>query len=248
MAAKKSAVAKRQSTEVALTEEQQELFLPNQDELDAQSYSLPFLRPLQALSDQLKQSSGEYIKGAKQGQIVNTVEKTVHDTIVVAIVKAVTLYVEWIPRNKGGGLVQIYRLGEQPQDAVRDPDTNVDMRPNGNELRRTIQYYVLTPGEERWEAAVISMSSTQLKIAGKINTARRNWKIPKLLTMSTQLESNDKGEWYSWTWAPAGSYHVNDEEFVAAYAALKNALAQERVVINVDQEEASPNDTQSEQW
>ena len=180
------------------------------EQADKDSYAIPFLGILQANSPQLKRSKTEYIKGAKEGQIFNTVTGEVFDELLVIPVHFERRFIEWIPRNQGGGLVAVYDVGEGSRlNALTEwNENNVPILPNGNELRDTRMHYVLT---ENFDLCVISMTSTQLKKSKKWMSQMRAIKVegkdnspitPDMFThvykLSTGEESNEKGDWYGW--------------------------------------------------
>ena len=60
------------------------------------------------MSPQLNKNSGNYIEGASAGDLINTVSGEVYDGekgISVVPCAYSKKYIEWIPREKGGGLV-----------------------------------------------------------------------------------------------------------------------------------------------
>ena len=78
------------------------------EEASADDYAIPFLRVLQSMSPQLKKSDGKYIQGAEEGMFFNTVTESIYDgTEGVSIIPCAykKKYIEWIPREKGGGFV-----------------------------------------------------------------------------------------------------------------------------------------------
>jgi hypothetical protein len=181
----------------------------------AKDYAIPFLTVLQALSPQLNRQKGEFIKGAEQGEILNTVsaERWASEVGVVVIPCAYMFrVVEWVPREKGGGMVEQYTRESAPQDGVRNDKGKV-VRPNGNLLSDTAYHYVLLfdPETGVFEQCVMSLSSTQLKKSRKWMSLMQNQKMevpgkgltaqPMYMNMyrcTTVPESNDSGSWYGW--------------------------------------------------
>jgi hypothetical protein len=183
-------------------------------EVTAADQAIPFLRILAQLSPQVLKRDGAYVDGAEAGMIYNTVLNEAYngeEGIQVIPVHYNRRFVEWTPREKGGGYIGSY----DPTDAVvattTRSDRGEDMLPNGNTLSNTAQFFVLllhpTLGSQR---ALITMSSTQLKKARKwvtqmqsLTAQGENGKF--VLPMMSQVyrlitveERNDKGSWFGW--------------------------------------------------
>lgn len=126
--------------------------------------TMPFLAVLQTNSPQLQE-----IDGAKAGQIFNTVTREVSNSAVVLPVHKRIAYVEWVPRDNGGGFVAVH---EPNSKAVTDAiAANGGKRfgkiPIGsNELVETHEVYCLLlddAGEEPIGFALIAFTSTKIK-------------------------------------------------------------------------------------
>lgn len=198
--------------------------------------AIPFLAILQSGSPQVKRSEGEYIDGAAEGMLFNTVTKEVIDPAKRDVLVVPCAYdrnfVEWRTREAGGGFVKSHAAtaGERlSQDTMRD-EKGRDILPNGNQLNDTRSFYVMvldTDGVP--QPAFITMTSTQIKKA-------RQWLTQQnLLTLkgpagiyrppmyaskwrvTTVPESNEKGSWMGWAFEHAG-YLAGpfDPVFVAA--------------------------------
>lgn len=186
------------------------------DNVGAKDLAIPFLVILQSMSPQVDKKKPEYIKGAEAGWIINTVTQELFKD--EAVLKLIPCYyeqklIEWQPRETGGGLVNIYDIGDPiAQKATRDPATNRDLLPNGNILVTTSQHYVLHVREDgSYTPAVVSMSSTQLKHSKRWNSLMANIKLKgangqtftpatfsHVYNMKVQGETNNKGSWYGW--------------------------------------------------
>ena len=67
--------------------------------------AIPYINILQSNSPQLNPSKAEHVEGAKVGQFYNTVSQEVSDSLNVIPVLYQLRYVEWKPRESGGGFV-----------------------------------------------------------------------------------------------------------------------------------------------
>ena len=67
--------------------------------------AIPYINILQSNSPQINPSKAEYVEVAKVGQFYNTVTQEVSDSLNVIPVLYQLRYVEWTPREQGGGFV-----------------------------------------------------------------------------------------------------------------------------------------------
>lgn len=189
---------------------------------DASDFAIPFLQILQTGSPQVKIGNPKLIKGATASMIMNTVNSELFDGQTGVIVVPCffdTTFVEWKPRESGGGLVQVHdrKTGERLEAQSQRDEKNHSILPNGNEIRRTAQYFVLLVGKNgKASPAIISMSSTQLKVSRKWNTAiadavininGQQYPAPsfaKKYRLTTVLETKNANDWFSWKIEDAG--------------------------------------------
>lgn len=208
-----TAVAKKQNTEVS-TEVLDDIFdhAGEGAAFDSSEMQIPFVRVLQALSPQLNKKKPEYIEGASQGDLFNTVTAQ-HwggdEGIVVIPCFQTTKYLEFVPRDLGGGF-----KGEIPSTSPSLQQTtrqgSKEILPNGNELVKSDQHFCLVVEPDgTFQPAVIDMKSTQLKVSRRWKTQIAMQKIkntksgamitpPVFATMwklTTTEESNDQGSW-----------------------------------------------------
>lgn len=127
----------------------------------AQDYALPFIYLLQKMSPQVDKDQPErYLEGAEPGMFLNTVTGELFEELNVIPVEFQKVFIEWIPRDAGGGFVSQY-------NTRADADKNCA---EGHQIVDTANHFVLlwSPRDETWTQAIISMTSTKLK-------ASRNW-------------------------------------------------------------------------
>jgi hypothetical protein len=185
------------------------------EEMKASDMTTPFIRIVQALSPELDESKANYIAGAKKGSLFNTVTREVFEEITVIPCFYQTQFVEWRPRDSGGGFVAVH-TDESILDGTKKVD-NKDINSEGNEIVRTAMYYclrVINAEEFDFEPVAIPMQKTQLKKARNLNSIvqRNTIRDPKTGKIYVQplfsqvfkfksiTESNKKGQSYSnWT-------------------------------------------------
>lgn len=185
------------------------------EDIGTQDLSIPFLRILAQLSPQVNKRDGAYVQGAEAGMIYNTVANEVYDGekgIAVVPCYYSRRYVEWKPREQGGGYVNSFSPEDPIVQTTHKDDRGNDILPNGNLLTNTAQFYVLLIHPETGaQRCVITMTSTQLKKARKWltqmqsltgrNKAGQLYTLPMMSNvyqLRTVEERNDKGSWFGW--------------------------------------------------
>lgn len=188
---------------------------------DAADNLIPFLAILQDMSPQTKKRDAAYVEGAEPGMIFQTASGAVYSGeqgILFQPVFFQKLWVEWVPRAKGGGFVKAHL--DLPSNAVLTEykgDDGQDREgyrtPEGNDVIETRYFYghVLDEEGEIVEPAVIGMSSTG-------HTAGRQWMVLQnnhkvrgregqmliapswscAYRLRTMTKSNAQGEWFVW--------------------------------------------------
>ena len=175
--------------------------------------ALPYIMILQALSPQVSRSNPKHIDGAAEGMFYNSLTEEIFDPnegiyiIPCAYQKA---WVEWKPRDTGGGLVQSHDSDEILKHTTRN-DRNFDVLPNGNFIIATAYYYCLMSlPDGTVSPVVISMARTQLKKSRRWNSMMlgimvdgRNGKFnPPMFShiykMKTIPETKNNNSWFSW--------------------------------------------------
>ena len=180
--------------------------------------AIPYINILQSNSPQLNPSKAEYVDGAKVGQFYNTVSQEVSDSLNVIPVLYQLRYVEWKPREQGGGFVESHHADSGILSKTkRDQMTFKDTLPNGNYIATTAYHYVLVQDKGGvWSQAVISMTSTQLKKSRRWNSLMLTQKVngpsgsftpptyAMIYKLTTVSESNDRGSWFGYQVEKAG--------------------------------------------
>lgn len=223
-----TAVAKAKTTEVS-TDVMEDIFdyAGEGASYDSSEMIIPFVRLAQSLSPQINKKKPEYIEGLSVGDAYNnvTAEWWPGETgLVVVPCYQVTKYLEFVPRESGGGFV-----GEIPASDPRIQQTtrggSKEILPNGNELVKSDQHFCLVVGEDGiTQPVVVDMKSTQLKVSRRWKTqiAMKKVRHPKDGRMITPPvfatkwrlraveESNDKGDFYNWVVEPVGMVESRD--------------------------------------
>lgn len=174
--------------------------------------AIPFIGILQSLSPQVKRGSASQILGAQEGDFYNNVTREVIKGVITVVPCAFKkVWVEWVPRESGGGFVQ-----QHPDDSLLKTCSIDEKRnrvlPNGNHLVETAYHFVLVKRVDgRLERAVISMTKTQLKHSRRWMTQMMEIQLrlpngrviqpPPMYSheydFATFLEEKHQNSWYS---------------------------------------------------
>jgi len=207
---------------------------------DSSEMQIPFVRILQAMSPQLKKREAEYIEGAEQGDMFNTVTKqfwTGEDGLIVIPCFQTTKYLEFTPREQGGG----FRGEIAATDPILQRTTRQgakEILPTGNELVKSDQHYCLIVAEDgSYQPVVIDMKSSQLKVSRRWKTqvALQKVKHPKTgqsitpplfanqWKFTTVEESNDQGSWFNYQIELVGL--IQDRNLMLEAKAFRDSVA-----------------------
>ena len=211
--------------------------------------AIPFLGVLQALSPQVGDVSDGGLEGAKAGMIFNTVTDAVYDgKDGVEFIPSLTehVFVEWVPRSRGGGFVARHEPASDIVKAAKEGSksfgrystdytgTGDDKAPfKGNDLVETFYVYGILLGEQT-EPIVLAFTSTKIAVYKRWNTKLNMFTLkqgdrkirPPLFAhrvrLSTVKQKNNAGEFFNFAMAPAEGdvksslLDPNDPRFAAA--------------------------------
>lgn len=179
------------------------------EDMNGNTQSVPFLRLLQDLSPAVRKKHAEYVEGAEAGMIMNTITNRLYNPpLRIVVGKFERYYIEWGANRtgfKGAHAVELIesRIGK---DLLIDENFKVIDPKTGNAFSDTYVYYVLLPDFIDDGVCIISLSSSQLKEAKRLNRNLRSTFIPgttqralpffTIWNYAVVTQSNDKGEWY----------------------------------------------------
>ena len=202
------------------------------EETTVEDFAIPFIRVLQPMSPQLNKASGSYVDNASAGDLYNTVTNSVYsgDKGIVLVPSAyVKKYIEWVPREKGGGLVNANHDISILSECKKDPESRRFYTKDGNEIVETAQFYVLVLDPEP-QQAVIAFTSTQLSVARKWLTMMRMARVQNsqgqhveapmfayTYRLTTTSQSNDKGTWNSFSISQEGQTSLADAQVAKTF-------------------------------
>ena len=187
--------------------------------MEQEDLALPFIKVLGQLSPEVnKRDAGKYVQGAEPGMILNSVTKELFDGakgIEVLPCSYERKYLQWKPRELGGGLVSIHSVDDPIVKTTKRDQMNRDVLPNGNYLENTANHFVVVLGTVP-STALVSMTRTQLKVSRSWNSMMMSIKMqgekglftPPTFSHVYRLKSvqltNDKGSWFGWDISKTG--------------------------------------------
>jgi len=188
------------------------------EDTTAKDLSIPFLGLLQANSPQVEDQDPP---DSRSGMIFNTVTRELiagdEGIVLLPCHKEGPVWVEWIPRTKGGGFVAVH---DPDSDAVKNgtPIINDEgeetrkLRFGENELIETFYVYYLILDKDGLDVngfAVISYTSTKIKVYRDWVTSTYTLRVPgpdeskvtppifaNRLKLTTAKQQNRKGQGY----------------------------------------------------
>jgi hypothetical protein len=179
---------------------------------------IPWLRIVQSTSGFIKKNKPEYVEGAQEGDIIDTVSRKLRATQQVIFVKYERHYTTWKPG--GGKIVKQWFADPSGYNAASFPEgvtygNKIDAE--GNVIADTPTYYILAVDSETGACSPMTMAwgSTQAKKTRRLNALAtadladpNSGEVEPRLIYSTVFDigtvpeqGNDKS-WYGWSFSP----------------------------------------------
>lgn len=171
------------------------------EELDNESFKIPFLKILNDLSPEVKKNSPEKIPDADVGMYCNTVTKELYTELSVIVLSISHDFVLWRPNR--GGFAGSFPHTRKDIIAKRDGVNMYDAE--GNSIVETLSFYLLNV-DNPTDLFIFSTAVSSLKYGKAWSSRIRLLKCNNKLTnvswagiwkIGTYLDRNKKGEWYT---------------------------------------------------
>ncbi len=217
---------------------------------------LPFLGVLQSNSPQVTEDIGSGgIAGAKMGSLYNSVTDDLFDGkkgLLFTPACTEHCYVEWVPRDKGGGFVAVHAVDSAAvKQGLKDSQaagmkfgkvfTSFDANgePNGNQLTETFYVYGVIRADDKAEPQPVAIAFTSTKISPykrwmtKVNmftvpTENGRKARPPLFAhnvrITTTSQKNAQGTFANLVLAPAADGSIADSLLPTDSPAFEGAL------------------------
>ena len=173
------------------------------EDVTSRDMILPRVDVLQALSPQIKKSDPNYIDGAEQGKIFNTVTGEIYgDSINFIPVMFRKEYVVWKLRKAGGGFCGAFPTMEKAEEFRANLQS-----PDDHECVESHQHFAMLLTDHGPEEAVFSMTKSKLKVSRALNTLIQIAgvdRFAKAYRLDAIETSSDKGDFWSFKAHPVG--------------------------------------------
>ena len=162
---------------------------------------IPRLEIIQSLSPARKKDKPEYIEGAEEGMLFNTVTRELYGTEVFIVpVMFLKEYLLWINRDAGGGFRGAFKTREEA--ARRSAEVS-----EAHEIVDTAEHLCLLINGDSVEEVMISMSRSKMKVSRNFNSLVRILKgdrFSHVYKVITVLEKNQRGEFFNFKISEVG--------------------------------------------
>lgn len=216
------------------------------EQVGVNELTLPRLSIIQDISPQRKKNEPEYIEGATEGMVFNTITHELFPSGVILIpVYMEKEFVIWKDRKKGGGFAGAY-----PTEAEANAAKCELENPNDYEVLDTHQHYCLMvkPGSTMeapiLEEVVVSMSKSQMKVSRNLNTLVNlagGDRFSKMYASTVVQDENKAGDkFFNWKVLPKGfvskpMYERAEKTYEAVSSGLRKVERDASVEKHVDQ-------------
>lgn len=179
--------------------------------------AIPFITVLQKMSPQCD-TDGTPLEGAKPGMLFNTVTEemwTAEEGLIFVPAYTQNVFVEWVPRKKGGGFVGIHNISsEVVTKAVAAAEEFGKYTVEENELQETFYVYgvLLDSNSEPLQMITIAFTSTKIGVYKKWNTKinmflqKGSTQRPPLFAhrvrLTTVRQENSEGVYHNFVLSP----------------------------------------------
>jgi len=170
--------------------------------------AIPFVNLLQAMSPEVQDDG---VEGAKPGMLMNSVTQELYKEIEFVPAFSKHVFVEWVPRDQGGGIVESHSIdSDLVRSARAEQKFGAYKTPNGNDLIETFYLFgVVSVDGNAQGMAVLAFTSTKIKSYKAMMTRLRTFTMLQddgrrvsppmfahLLRISTKQQKNTKGTFY----------------------------------------------------
>lgn len=211
------------------------------EEVGIQDLTIPRLQIIQDLSPQRKKNQAEYIEGAEEGMLFDSVTNALYKGSVLFVPVYFRMeWVVWRHRDAGGGFLGAFPSSEEAAAFVAEQPQAGQTTDKGEliiEAVDTAQHFGLlldpdSPADNpRATEIVISMSRSQLKPSRQFNSQIRiagGDRFERYYRLSAVEVDGPKGTYYNWKVEQLG--FVSEAVFAQAEALYESVVSGQRDV------------------
>lgn len=155
------------------------------NDFERDDLAIPRISIIQSNSPQVKKAEGKYIKGAEEGDFLETVGNEVFVKGEAGFLFIPVSYrrteIEWITRKNGGGFVQDHGTNSGIlSHCTKDEETGAMLLKNGNEIVTTAEYIGFAiNGDGAIMNVAISLTKSNLSTSRQVNTKITTLQVPR---------------------------------------------------------------------
>lgn len=263
---KKDEIVVKQENSLVVADDFMDTYIEEHDvrDIDSSEVITPRINLLQAMSKQVKKSEAEYIKGAEEGMMMNSLTKELFSGekgLRFVPCYNETGWNEWIPQSLGGGLAKrwgkdvsfkqtyVEEKGKYQRIATDDKGKSYV----ASEVSKYSDYYVLVINEDgSYFPAVIGFSGTKYKVHRKLinDISLPDYKkkdgsfvtpapFYRVYDLFTVPESDGTNSWFNYKFERAGNYNIlqNKEQVAKSAAEFRNLVQEGKIVAVAEQQD-----------
>lgn len=190
------------------------------EEMGRDDFAMPFLYILQSNSPIVEQGIEE---AARPGVLMNSISSELypadkaknHDGLAIIVCHRDHVFVEWKPRDAGGGFVAQHAVDSDVVARAKASSAKFGefKTPEGNELQETFYLYALiVKADGGWDHIVIPFNSTKIKVYKQLMTRLNTLQVPTAnggrakppifahrLRLRTERQENSKGAFFNFS-------------------------------------------------
>lgn len=156
------------------------------EDVSQEDLIIPFINILQKGSPLVDEDAATYVPGAKAGMLMNSVTEELHpgqEGVIFIPVHKTHKFVEWVPRDQGGGFVAVYDPSDtMVMEARKGQAFGKAETPDGNDLVETFYMFgLLVEPDGSYNPSMIAFASTQI-------SSYKRW-----MTQMRSIQTEDAG-------------------------------------------------------
>ncbi|MDH3375391.1 MAG: hypothetical protein OEQ39_00270 [Gammaproteobacteria bacterium] len=237
----------RKATELAVAQEKMPAFMDSdskrgQEGVGVEDLTIPRLQLIQDLSPQRKKNDPQYIEGAEEGMMFNSVTKALYGEQVIFIPCFYKKeWVIWKSQSEGGGFLGAFTSQTEANREFRDQGLDGQVDKKGNpiyEINDTGQQFgLIVDPDGHAEDIVLSLSKTKRKVDRQLNTIIKmagGDRFSRMYKIRAVQDENAAGQnYYNFGVELLG--FVSDEALYRRAEALYEAIASGERDVNRDE-------------
>lgn len=211
MADKRKEVVKRGKNEIVAAKDYSEFEGRGFQNQTQDDIAIPFINLLQSNSPEVDKKDERFIEGAEAGMFINTLTKELFAEVYLTPSVTRHLFVEWIKRNDGGGLVGFHACNSEVVKAAKAASTEFGkFEHDGHDLVETFEIWGAQSIDGGPGGAVVApFTSKKIKsykhIMGRLNSYQKEREgggryTPPLFAHLIKIiavgDKNEKGSFY----------------------------------------------------